>query len=45
MPGTELPKDQLEGFQRTAVLAPGQTRHITLTVVDARDPAYVNIPQ
>ncbi|HEX8007538.1 MAG TPA: glycoside hydrolase family 3 C-terminal domain-containing protein [Trebonia sp.] len=32
VPGTELPKDQLEGFQRTAVLAPGQTQHITLTV-------------
>jgi beta-glucosidase-like glycosyl hydrolase len=32
VPGTELPKEQLEGFQRTAVLAPGQTQHITLAV-------------
>jgi beta-glucosidase len=31
-PGTELPAKQLEGFQRTRVLAPGQSQHITLTV-------------
>jgi beta-glucosidase len=30
--GTELPKDQLAGFQRTADLRPGQTQHITLQV-------------
>jgi len=30
--GTELPKKELEGFQRTAVLAPGQSQHLTLTV-------------
>jgi beta-glucosidase-like glycosyl hydrolase len=32
VPGVELPKEQLEGFQRTAVLAPGQSQHITLLV-------------
>lgn len=32
VPGVELPKEQLEGFQRTAVLRPGQTQHITLAV-------------
>jgi beta-glucosidase len=32
VPGVELPKEQLEGFQRTRVLAPGQTQHITLAV-------------
>jgi beta-glucosidase len=30
--GTELPQEQLEGFQRTRVLAPGHTQRITLTV-------------
>jgi beta-glucosidase-like glycosyl hydrolase len=30
--GVELPKEQLEGFQRTNVLAPGQSQHITLKV-------------
>ena len=30
--GVELPKDQLEGFQRTNVLAPGQSQHITVKV-------------
>jgi beta-glucosidase len=30
--GTELPKEQLAGFQRTADLRPGQTQHITLQV-------------
>ncbi|HZR51258.1 MAG TPA: glycoside hydrolase family 3 C-terminal domain-containing protein [Streptosporangiaceae bacterium] len=30
--GTELPKEQLAGFQRTEVLAPGHTQHITLAV-------------
>jgi beta-glucosidase-like glycosyl hydrolase len=30
--GTQLPKDQLAAFQRTAVLPPGQTQHITLRV-------------
>jgi beta-glucosidase-like glycosyl hydrolase len=32
VPGVELPKEQLAGFQRTAVLAPGQTQSITLEV-------------
>ena len=32
VPGVELPKDQLEGFQRTSLLRPGQTQHITLAV-------------
>jgi beta-glucosidase len=32
VPGVELPKEQLEGFQRTAVLAPGQSQHIILQV-------------
>jgi hypothetical protein len=32
VPGVQLPREQLEGFQRTAVLAPGQTQHITLAV-------------
>jgi beta-glucosidase len=32
VPGVELPKGQLEGFQRTGVLAPGQSQHITLLV-------------
>jgi hypothetical protein len=32
VPGAELPKRQLEGFQRTGVLRPGQTQHITLAV-------------
>jgi beta-glucosidase len=31
-PGVELPKEQLAGFQRTNVLAPGQTQHVTLHV-------------
>lgn len=31
-PGVELPKKQLEGFQRTAVLQPGHSQHITLAV-------------
>ncbi|HEY9241872.1 MAG TPA: glycoside hydrolase family 3 C-terminal domain-containing protein, partial [Streptosporangiaceae bacterium] len=30
--GTELPKQQLAGFQRTGVLAPGHTQHISLAV-------------
>ena len=30
--GTELPKEQLAGFQKTAVLKPGQTQHIKLSV-------------
>ena len=30
--GVELPKERLEGFQKTAVLQPGQTQHITLPV-------------
>jgi beta-glucosidase len=30
--GTELPAEQLAGFQRTAVLAPGHSQHISLTV-------------
>ncbi|MBV9446460.1 MAG: glycoside hydrolase family 3 C-terminal domain-containing protein [Streptosporangiaceae bacterium] len=32
VPGTELPKEQLAGFQRTGVLPPGHTQHITLAV-------------
>ena len=32
VPGVELPKEQLEGFQRTAVLQPGHSQHITLAV-------------
>jgi beta-glucosidase-like glycosyl hydrolase len=32
VPGTELPKEQLVGFRKTAVLAPGRTQHITLSV-------------
>ena len=35
VPGVELPKEQLAGFQRTRVLAPGQNQHITLTVTIA----------
>jgi beta-glucosidase-like glycosyl hydrolase len=30
VPGVELPKEQLEGFRRTNVLAPGQTQTMTL---------------
>jgi len=32
VPGVELPIKQLEGFQRTRMLAPGQSQHISLTV-------------
>jgi beta-glucosidase len=32
VPGVELPKEQLEGFQRTTVLQPGHSQHITLAV-------------
>lgn len=32
VPGTELPAKRLEGFQRTKVLAPGQSQRITLAV-------------
>ncbi|MGH3171364.1 MAG: glycoside hydrolase family 3 C-terminal domain-containing protein, partial [Trebonia sp.] len=32
VPGTELAKEQLEGFRRTSVLAPGHSQHIALTV-------------
>ena len=32
VPGTELPRDQLTGFQRTADLRPGQTQHLTVRV-------------
>ena len=32
VPGVQLPKEQLEGFQRTSVLRPGQTQHINLAV-------------
>ncbi len=31
-PALETPKEQLAGFQRTKVLAPGQSQHITLKV-------------
>ncbi|NUS16396.1 MAG: beta-glucosidase [Streptomyces sp.] len=30
--GTELPKQQLAGFRKTAVLAPGRTQHVSLSV-------------
>ncbi|MCW2870947.1 glycoside hydrolase family 3 C-terminal domain-containing protein, partial [Actinacidiphila oryziradicis] len=30
VPGVELPKEQLAGFQKTAVLAPGHTQHVNL---------------
>ncbi|HSZ39089.1 MAG TPA: glycoside hydrolase family 3 C-terminal domain-containing protein [Trebonia sp.] len=30
--GVELPRQRLAGFQKTAVLAPGETQHITLAV-------------
>jgi hypothetical protein len=30
--GVQLPKEQLEGFQRTSVLAPGQSQHVTIAV-------------
>jgi beta-glucosidase-like glycosyl hydrolase len=32
VPGTELPKEQLAGFQKTTTLRPGQTQHIHLAV-------------
>jgi beta-glucosidase-like glycosyl hydrolase len=32
VPGVELPTEQLAGFQKTAVLAPGHTQHVTLSV-------------
>ncbi|SEG92334.1 beta-glucosidase [Actinacidiphila yanglinensis] len=32
VPGVELPKEQLAGFKKTAVLAPGHSQHITLSV-------------
>ncbi|SHN08971.1 glycoside hydrolase family 3 C-terminal domain-containing protein [Actinacidiphila paucisporea] len=32
VPGAELPKEQLAGFRKTAVLAPGHTQHISLSV-------------
>jgi beta-glucosidase-like glycosyl hydrolase len=32
VPGVELPKEQLAGFQRTAVLKPGQTQHLNISV-------------
>jgi len=32
VPGVELPRQQLAAFQKTAVLAPGETQHITLVV-------------
>ncbi|HEY3872474.1 MAG TPA: glycoside hydrolase family 3 C-terminal domain-containing protein [Actinocrinis sp.] len=32
VPGVELPQEQLAGFQKTAVLAPGRTQHIKLSV-------------
>ncbi|SEN80319.1 glycoside hydrolase family 3 C-terminal domain-containing protein [Actinacidiphila rubida] len=31
-PGAELPKEQLAGFRKTSVLAPGHTEHVTLSV-------------
>jgi beta-glucosidase-like glycosyl hydrolase len=32
VPGIQLPQKQVEGFQKTAVLAPGHSQHITLSV-------------
>ncbi|SDP00611.1 beta-glucosidase [Actinacidiphila guanduensis] len=32
VPGAELPKEQLVGFRKTAVLAPGHTQHVSLSV-------------
>ncbi|WP_433891198.1 glycoside hydrolase family 3 C-terminal domain-containing protein [Streptomyces sp. CA-111067] len=32
VPGTELPKQQLVGFKKTSVLAPGHTEHVSLSV-------------
>ncbi|WP_405590926.1 glycoside hydrolase family 3 C-terminal domain-containing protein [Streptomyces sp. NBC_01190] len=32
VPGAELPKEKLAGFRKTAVLAPGHTQHVTLSV-------------
>ncbi|CAG6392868.1 glycoside hydrolase family 3 C-terminal domain-containing protein [Streptomyces cocklensis] len=32
VPGVELPKEQLAGFKKTAVLAPGRTQHVSLSV-------------
>ena len=32
VPGAELPKEQLAGFRKTAVLAPGHTQHVDLPV-------------
>jgi len=32
VPGVELPRERLEGFQKTPVLQPGQTQTVTLTV-------------
>ena len=35
VPSVELPREQLGGFQRTGVLQPGQTQHITVAVTVA----------
>jgi beta-glucosidase-like glycosyl hydrolase len=32
VPGVTLPKERLAGFQKTKVLAPGQTQHLTIPV-------------
>lgn len=32
VPGVEMPKERLAGFHKTAVLQPGATEHVTLTV-------------
>ncbi len=32
VPGVELPKERLAGFQKTNVLAPGQTQHLAIPV-------------
>ncbi|MFI0717587.1 glycoside hydrolase family 3 C-terminal domain-containing protein [Streptomyces sp. NPDC021224] len=32
VPGTELPRQQLAGFKKTKVLAPGKTEHVSLSV-------------
>ena len=39
VPGTQQPAEQLEGFAKTAVLKPGQTQHLSVSVnvADLRD--------
>ncbi len=44
VPGVELPAKRLEAFQKTALLAPGQTQPVTLTV-NVSDLAFWDQPQ